>query len=69
MYLVHYVFVMTLPRLLSAWGSGPTLVKFGIVALASIVLSYGISKYLVKPHPRFVVIGLAGVNVLLAVVA
>jgi hypothetical protein len=69
MYLVHYVFVMTLPLLLSAWSSGPTLVKFGIVALASILLSYGFSKYLLKPTPRLVVIGLVGVNVLLAVVA
>jgi peptidoglycan/LPS O-acetylase OafA/YrhL len=42
MYLVHYVFVMTLPLLLSAWGD-PALVKFGIVALATILLSYGVS--------------------------
>jgi hypothetical protein len=68
MYLVHYVFVMTLPLLLSAWVGGPVLVKFGIVALATLLLSYGISKYAIKPYPRFVVIGLVGLNVLLAVV-
>ena len=68
-YLAHYLFVMTLPLLLSVWGSGPTLVKFGIVALASILLSYGASRYLLKPHPRLVVIGLVSLNVLLAVVA
>jgi glucan biosynthesis protein C len=67
MYLVHYAFVMTLPLLLSAWGS-PALVKFGIVALATILLSYGASKTIVKPYPRFVVIGLVGLNVLLAAV-
>jgi glucan biosynthesis protein C len=66
MYLVHYVFVMTLPLLLSAWVGGPVLVKFGIVALATILLSLGISKYVVKPYPRLVVIGLVGLNVLLA---
>jgi glucan biosynthesis protein C len=68
MYLVHYVFVMTLPLLLSAWVGGPVLVKFGIVALATILLSLGISKYVVKPYPRFVVIGLVGLNVLLALI-
>jgi hypothetical protein len=69
MYLVHYVFVMTLPLLLSAWVGGPALVKFGIVALSTILLSYGISKYVIKPHPRIVVLGLVGLNILLAVVA
>jgi hypothetical protein len=67
MYLVHYVFVMTLPLLLSAWVAGPLLVKFGIVALSTVLLSYGISKYVIKQFPRFVVIGLVGLNALLAV--
>jgi hypothetical protein len=65
MYLVHYCFVMTLPLLMSAWGS-PALTKFGMVALATLLLSYGASKYLVKPYPRSVVIGLVGLNLLLA---
>ena len=68
MYLVHYVFVMTLPLLLSAWVGGPVLVKWGIVALSTVLLSYGISKYVIKQFPRFVVIGLVGLNVLLAVI-
>jgi len=68
MYLVHYVFVMTLPLLLSAWVGGPVLVKFGIVALVTVLLSYGISKYVIKQYPRFVVIGLVDLNVLLVVV-
>jgi len=68
MYLVHYVFVMTLPLLLSAWLGSPILVKFGIVALSTVLLSYGISKYVIKHFPRLVVIGLVGLNVLLAVI-
>jgi len=67
-YLVHYVFVMTLPLLLGTWG-GPVLVKFGIVALATILLSLGASKTIVKPYPRFVVMGLVGLNLLLTVIA
>jgi len=66
MYLVHYVFVMTIPLILSAWVGGPTLLEFGIVALTTILLSYGISRFLLKPFPRLVVMGLVGLNVLLA---
>jgi hypothetical protein len=68
MYLAHYVFVMTLPLLLSGWEAGASLVKFGIVALATLLLSYGTSKYVIKPFPRIVVVGLVVLNVLLAVV-
>jgi len=68
MYLVHYVFVILLPLLLIAWAGGPVLVKFGVVALSTVLLSYGISKYVIKQYPRFVVIGLVGLNVLLVVV-
>lgn len=69
MYLAHYVFAMTMPLLLSLWVGGPVLAKFGITALSTILLSYGSSKYIIKPFPRFVLIGLATVNVLLAIFA
>jgi hypothetical protein len=59
---------MTLPLLLSTWAGGPALVKFGIVALTTILLSYMISKFIVKPFPRYVVIGLIGLNILLAMI-
>jgi hypothetical protein len=68
MYLVHYIFVMTLPLLLSSWTAGAALVKFAIVALATILLSFMISRYALKPYPRFVVLGLVGLNILLALI-
>jgi hypothetical protein len=68
MYLVHYVFVMTLPLLLGVWAGGPALVKFGIVTLVTVLLSYGISKYAINRYPHFVVVGLVGLSILLAVV-
>ena len=68
MYLVHYVCVMTLPLLLSAWVGGPALVKFGTVALSTVLLSYWFSRYVVRSFPRLSVMGLVGLNVLLAVV-
>lgn len=69
MYLAHYVFVMTLPLLLSGWADVRSLAKFGIVALATILLSYGSSKFVIKPAPRLLLIGLIGLNILLAVVS
>jgi len=66
MYLVHYVFVMTVPPLLGRWTGGPTMVKFGIVAMLTVLLSYGVSRYILKPYPRLVVVGLGGLSVLLA---
>ena len=68
MYLVHYIFPMTVPLLLSTWIGGPVFVKFGIVALATMVLSYGVSRYVIKPFPHALVIGLAGLSIILAVV-
>jgi glucan biosynthesis protein C len=66
MYLVHYVFVMTLPLLLNVWIGGPALVKFGVVALSTVLLSYGLSRYVTRPFPRLVAIGLVGLNAFLA---
>jgi len=65
MYLSHYVFVMTLPLLLSGW-PGTALVKFGVVAPATILASYAVSRYAVRPHPRLTIVGLACINVALA---
>jgi len=67
MYLAHYVFVMTLPLLLSGWIGGNVLVKFGLVSIATIILSYLVSRYMIKPRPRLLVIGLISLNLLLVV--
>jgi glucan biosynthesis protein C len=69
LYLVHYSFVLTLPPLLGLWTGGPTLLKFGLVALLTLLLSYGASRYVLKPHPRLAAVGLIGASVLLAALA
>ena len=68
MYLVHYVFVMILPLLLSGWPQGPVLLKFVIVALSTVVLSFLLSKFVINKFPRLVVVGLFGVNIMLAII-
>ena len=67
MYLVHYIFPMTIPLFLSTWTEGPVFVKFGIVTVATLLLSHGISRFIVKPFPRFTVIVLVCLSLLLAV--
>ena len=66
MYLAHYVLVMTLPLLLDAWVGGPALAKFTIVAVSTIVLSYILSKYVIQRFPRWVMLGLVSLNLVLA---
>jgi len=67
MYLVHYVFVMTLPLLLSFWVEGLVLLKFGIVAFTTIVLSYGVSRFLIRSYPRLTVLLIFFSNIVLMV--
>ncbi len=47
MYLVHYIFPMTLPLVLSKVGI-PVLMKFSIVAILTILFSFLISKFILK---------------------
>jgi glucan biosynthesis protein C len=65
MYLVHYIFPMIVPLFLSTWIRGPVFVKFGIVTLATMVLSYGLSRYIIKPFPRAIVVGLIALSIIL----
>jgi len=68
MYLAHYIFPMTVPLLLSTWIGGPIFIKFGIVTLVTMVLSYGVSRYIINPFPRAPIFGLIGLSIILAVV-
>ena len=67
MYLAHYVFVMTLPLLLSGWVGGNVLVKFGLVSITTIILSYLVSRYMIQLRPRLLVAGMISLNLLLVV--
>jgi len=68
LYLIHYAVPMTLPVLLSYWIGGPVVLKFLIVALLTVILSYGFSRFVLKPHPKLVAIGLIGLSVILGIV-
>jgi hypothetical protein len=69
MYLAHYAVVMTLPLVLSAWTGGASLVKFGIVAVVTIVASYVASECVIRPRPRLAVLGLGVLSLALAAFA
>jgi hypothetical protein len=63
MYLIHYIFPFTLPLLIRLWG-GPTIIKFGILSLFTILMSYTFSRYVLKPFPKYVMTGLVGLSIL-----
>ena len=68
MYLVHYPVPMIMPLLLAGWTGAPAAVKFGIVALTALALSYGFGRYVIMPFPRAVVAGLIVLSITLALV-
>lgn len=67
MYLVHYIFPMTLPLLLSNLSTVPTIAKFGIVAIITVLLSYLISRFVIRPFPKLTIVGIIVLSMILAV--
>lgn len=67
MYLVHYIFPMTLPLYFCGWTKGPVLVKFGLVSIVTIIFSYLISRFDVKPYPKLTIIGFIVINGILII--
>ncbi|UCF16173.1 MAG: acyltransferase family protein, partial [Phycisphaerales bacterium] len=65
-YLVHLPIVVTFQLLLAAW-RGPVLVKFAIVAVGSVLSSYGISKYVIRKSRLLTVIGLVVLFALMSI--
>ena len=66
-YMVHFLIVILIQLLLVGWSDGPVLMKFGIVTSASILVSYAISHYVIRPYPRVSVIGMYGLLFILLV--
>ena len=48
MYLIHYIFPFTLPLLLRYW-KVPTVIKFALLSAVTVIFSYLLSKYVLKP--------------------
>ncbi len=56
-YLIHFLIIILLQLLLTGWLDGPVLMKFGIATSGSILISYLISQYIIRPYPRLSTIG------------
>ena len=52
MYLAHYFFVVVFQLILFTFPGIPGLLKFGIVSALSILCSYIVCQFLIKPFPR-----------------
>lgn len=57
MYLIHYIFPMLLPLLLS-YTAMPILVKFTIVAVTTLVLSFVLSEFILRKYPKSCLAGI-----------
>lgn len=67
-YLLHMFFVAVVQLLLLKWFGISIFFKFGIVTLSSILLSYFISQYAIRPFPKLSVAGMIALFVLLTTV-
>ncbi len=65
-YIVHMFIVVMLQLILAAWPGGPVFIKFAIVSLASIIISYAVSQYALKPYPRLSVMGIYALFLIIA---
>jgi len=50
-YLIHFLIVILFQLFLLHWNGGPVFIKFFMVTSGSIIISYLISRYCVKPFP------------------
>lgn len=64
-YITHFLIVILLQLLLTGWSDGSVFIKFGIVSLGSILFSYGISQYAIRPYPRWSVVGIGSVFIMM----
>jgi glucan biosynthesis protein C len=67
-YLLHMIFVVVIQVLLLEWVSISIFIKFGIVTLTTIFISYLTSQYLIRPFPKISVAGMITLFVLLLAV-
>ncbi len=67
-YLVHMVFIITIQLALFKLLAGYIFVKFFIVAVLTIVISYLISRFALTPHPRLSVAGLSSFFIVLCLI-
>jgi glucan biosynthesis protein C len=64
-YLLHMIFVVVFQLVLLQWFGISIFIKFGIVTLLTILLSYLISQYAIRPFPKLSVAGMIALFVLL----
>ena len=67
-YLLHMIFVVAIQLFLLKWFSISIFIKFGMVTLSSILFSYLISQYAIRPFPKISVAGMLSLFVILIAV-
>jgi hypothetical protein len=68
MYLSHYILVIGFQLVLLTLPGIPELLKFTLVSVLSLVCSYAVSQFLLKPFPRISVAAAGGLFIIMALV-
>ena len=66
-YLVQYPVILVVHLMTFTWETSPFL-KFVVMVFPSLLISYGLSEYLIKPRPRLAVLAALGVHAALCLV-
>ena len=66
-YLVHMVFVYLVQTILLDWMQLSVYIKFLVVSLSAILLSYAFSRYAIKPYPKFSVAAMVVIFAILSI--
>lgn len=67
-YIIHFLVVIILQLILVGWSGGSIFIKFSIISFASIVISYGISQYAIKPYPRLSLTGIYTLFIIMLII-
>ena len=67
-YLIHMLFVIVIQLFMLEWVSISIFIKFGLVTLSSILFSYLISQYAIRPFPKISAAGIIFLFVILIAV-
>ena len=57
-YLIHFFIVIILQLIMTNWSNGPSVIKFAVISLSSVIISLLISNYVIKPYPKLSICGL-----------
>jgi len=66
-YITHFLIVILFQLLMAGWSAGSVFIQFGVVSLGSILLSYTVSNFCLRPYPRWSVVGIYALFIIMLI--